>query len=134
MLLCAGGHSSSRTPKVPPGDCFFSNGFLIKPGMPFLQVPRSLGGLVSSLGRHGDSSGHLTHTAAPRLLHSEVRKSPLSMFFLSCSALGECWLGERLSPLLPPSSVCLMLSDWRDGRGDTSVLLLVGLKRQSESV
>lgn len=56
------------------------------------------------------------------------------MFFLSCSGLGECWLGERLSPFPPPSSVCLMLSDWRDGRGDASVLLLVGLKRQSEFV
>lgn len=56
------------------------------------------------------------------------------MFFLSCSGLGECWLGERLSPLPPPSSVCLMLNDWRDGRGDASVLLLVGLKRQSESI
>lgn len=56
------------------------------------------------------------------------------MFFLSCSGLGECWLGERLSPFPPPSSVCLMLSDWRDGRGDGSVLLPVGLKRQSGSI
>lgn len=56
------------------------------------------------------------------------------MFFLSCSGLGECWLGDLLSPFPPPSSVCLMLSDWRDGRGDGSVLLLVGLKRQSESI
>lgn len=27
----------------------------------------------------------------------------------------------------PPSSVCLMLSDWREGLGDGSVLLPVGL-------
>lgn len=65
LLPCAGGQSSSRTPNVTPGDCFFSNGFLISPGMPFLHVPRSLGGLVSSLGRHGNGSGQLTHTAGP---------------------------------------------------------------------
>lgn len=48
LLFCAGGQSSSLTPKVTPGDGFFSNGFLISPGMPFLHVPLSLGGLVSS--------------------------------------------------------------------------------------
>lgn len=48
LLFCAGGQSSSLTPNVTPGDGFFSNGFLISPGMPFLHVPLSLGGLVSS--------------------------------------------------------------------------------------
>lgn len=51
---------------------------------------------------------------------------PLCMFFLSCSGLGECGLVALVSPL-PPSSVCLMLSDWREGLGDGSVLLPVGL-------
>ena len=48
------------------------------------------------------------------------------MFFLSWSDLGECGLVALVSPL-PPSSVCLMLSDWREGLGDGSVLLPVGL-------
>lgn len=48
LLFCAGGQSSSLTPNVTPGDGFFSKGFLISPGMPFLHVPLSLGGLVSS--------------------------------------------------------------------------------------
>lgn len=52
---------------------------------------------------------------------------PLCVFFLSCSSLGECGLVALVSPL-PPSSVCLMLSDWRDGLGDGSVLLPVGLR------
>lgn len=51
---------------------------------------------------------------------------PLCMFFLSCSGLGECGLVALVSPL-PPSSVCLMLSDWREVLGDGSILLPVGL-------
>lgn len=51
---------------------------------------------------------------------------PLCMFFLSCSGLGECGLTALVSPF-PPSSVCLMLSDCRDGLGEGSVLLPVGL-------
>lgn len=51
LLFCAGGQSSSLTPNVTPGDGFFSKGFLISPGMPFLHVPLSLGGLVSSAGK-----------------------------------------------------------------------------------
>lgn len=48
LLVCAGGQSSSLTPNVTPGDGFLSKGFLISPGMLFLHVPLSLGGLVSS--------------------------------------------------------------------------------------
>lgn len=48
LLFCAGGQSSSLTPNVTPAGGFFSKGFLISPGMPFLHVPLSLGGLVSS--------------------------------------------------------------------------------------
>lgn len=48
LLVWAGGQSSSLTPNVTPGAGFFSKGFLISPGMPFLHVPLSLGGLVSS--------------------------------------------------------------------------------------
>jgi len=48
------------------------------------------------------------------------------MFFLSCSGLGECGLVALVSPL-PPSSVCLMLNDCREGLGDGSDLLPVGL-------
>lgn len=54
------------------------------------------------------------------------------MFFLSCSGLGECGLVALLSPL-PPSSVCLMLSDWRDVLGDGSVLLPAGLRQTRTS-
>ena len=43
-----------------------------------------------------------------------------------CSCLGEWGLWPLASPL-PPISVCLMLMDWREGLGDGSVLLLVGL-------
>lgn len=38
-----------------------------------------------------------------------------------------------VSPL-PPSSVCLMLSDWREDLGDGSVLLLVGLDDTSGKI
>lgn len=51
------------------------------------------------------------------------------MFFLSCSGLGECGLVALVSPL-PPSSVCL--SDWREGLGDASVLLPVGLGKTKD--
>lgn len=47
-LVCAGGQSSSLTPNVPVAVGFFSNVFLIILGMPFLHVPLSFGGLVSS--------------------------------------------------------------------------------------
>lgn len=47
-LVWAGGQSSSLTPNVPVAVGFFSNVFLIILGMPFLQVPLSFGGLVSS--------------------------------------------------------------------------------------
>lgn len=128
LLFCAGGQSSNLTPNVTPGDCFFSNGFLISPGMPFLHVPLSLGGLVSSWGRH--NCCYLPKTPTCSVPCCRQRDSfpflPLCMFFLSCSGLGECWLGALVSPF-PPRSVCLMLSDWRDGFGDGSVLLLVGL-------
>lgn len=49
-LLCADGQSSSRTPKVMPAGVFFSNGFLMIPGMAIFQVPLSRGGLDSSDG------------------------------------------------------------------------------------
>lgn len=48
LLEWAGGQSSSLTPNVPTADGFFSNVFLIMLGMPFLHVPLSFGGLVSS--------------------------------------------------------------------------------------
>ena len=48
LLVWAGGQSSSLTPKVPVAAGFFSNVFLTMLGMPLLQVPVSLGGLVSS--------------------------------------------------------------------------------------
>lgn len=54
---------------------------------------------------------------------------PLCMFFLSCSALGVSGLVALVSPL-PPRSVCLMLSDWREGLGDGSILLPVGLVKK----
>lgn len=47
-LVCAGGQSSSLTPNVPVAVGFFSNVFLIILGIPFLHVPLSFGGLVSS--------------------------------------------------------------------------------------
>lgn len=82
LLLCAGGQSSSLTPNVTPGDCFFSNGFLISPGIPFLHVPLSLGGLVSSSGWHN-------YCYLPKIQHARFHATDKGIHF--CFYLCACF-------------------------------------------
>lgn len=125
LLVCAGGQLSSRTPNVTPAVGLLSWGFLFSPGIPLLHAALSLGGLDSS-------ETHISNVNRFHWLQEETMYFSVSsencalLLLLSCSFLGEwgLWL-----LLLPPSSVCLMLRDCREGFGDGSVLLLGALQQ-----
>lgn len=120
LLFCAGGQSSSLTPNVTPGDGFFSKGFLISPGMPFLHVPLSFGGLVSSAcNMHENACGgriiSLEYNTTGLIFLAKVKKNELVLCEnCVCSHLCACssspaqvWVSVDLllwSPLYLPAA------------------------------